>query len=128
MTPTPPWPSFASRTRYPSGPSASIETPSGRSGGTHPPSMRGNWPPIASPSEHVWVSTSRRCDLSSNGLGQILQTRSAEAGVSVSAHNLIRWTSIRGNIRVDDQLVVARTTRTVTSLRHSDFRRAMWTR
>jgi len=28
------------------------------------------------------------------------------------AHNLIRWTSILGNIRVDDQLVVARTIRT----------------
>ena len=28
------------------------------------------------------------------------------------AHNLIRWTSILGNVRVDDQLVVARTTRT----------------
>ena len=31
---------------------------------------------------------------------------------TVLAHNLIRWTSILGNIRVDDQLVVARTTRT----------------
>ena len=31
---------------------------------------------------------------------------------TVLAHNLIRWTSILGNIRVDDQLLVARTTRT----------------
>jgi len=31
---------------------------------------------------------------------------------TVLAHNLIRWTSILGNMRVDDQLVVARTTRT----------------
>jgi hypothetical protein len=31
---------------------------------------------------------------------------------TVLAHNLIRWTSILGNVRVDDQLVVARTTRT----------------
>ena len=30
---------------------------------------------------------------------------------TVLAHNLIRWTSILGNVRVDDQLVVARTTR-----------------
>ncbi len=28
------------------------------------------------------------------------------------AHNLIRWTAILGGIRVDDQLVVARTIRT----------------
>ena len=31
---------------------------------------------------------------------------------TVLAHNLIRWTSILGNVRIDDQLVVARTTRT----------------
>lgn len=31
---------------------------------------------------------------------------------TVLAHNLIRWTSILGNVRVDDQLIVARTTRT----------------
>ena len=31
---------------------------------------------------------------------------------AVLAHNLIRWTSILGNVRVDDQLVVARTIRT----------------
>ncbi len=31
---------------------------------------------------------------------------------TVLAHNLIRWTSILGKVRVDDQLVVARTTRT----------------
>ena len=31
---------------------------------------------------------------------------------TVLAHNLIRWTSILGNIRIDDQLVVARTIRT----------------
>jgi len=31
---------------------------------------------------------------------------------AVLAHNLIRWTSVLGNIRVDDQLVVARTVRT----------------
>jgi hypothetical protein len=31
---------------------------------------------------------------------------------AVLAHNLIRWTSILGNIRVDNQLIVARTTRT----------------
>ena len=31
---------------------------------------------------------------------------------AVLAHNLIRWTSVLGNIRVDDQLVVARTIRT----------------
>ena len=31
---------------------------------------------------------------------------------TVLAHNLIRWTSTLGNVRVDDQLVVARTTRT----------------
>ena len=30
----------------------------------------------------------------------------------VLAHNLIRWTTILGNARVDDQLIVARTTRT----------------
>ena len=30
---------------------------------------------------------------------------------TVLAHNLIRWTSILGNVRVDDQLVVARSTR-----------------
>src|SRR3954451_13592142 len=30
---------------------------------------------------------------------------------TVLAHNLIRWTSILGNIRIDDQLVVARTIR-----------------
>jgi len=30
---------------------------------------------------------------------------------TVLAHNLIRWTSILGNVRVDDQLVVARTVR-----------------
>ena len=31
---------------------------------------------------------------------------------AVLAHNLIRWTSILGNVRVDDQLIVARTVRT----------------
>ena len=31
---------------------------------------------------------------------------------TVLAHNLIRWTSILGNVRIDDQLVVARTIRT----------------
>ena len=31
---------------------------------------------------------------------------------TVLAHNLIRWTSILGNVRVDNQLIVARTTRT----------------
>jgi Arc/MetJ family transcription regulator len=31
---------------------------------------------------------------------------------AVLAHNLIRWTATLGNIRVDDQLVVARTIRT----------------
>ena len=31
---------------------------------------------------------------------------------AVLAHNLIRWTSICANVRVDDQLIVARTTRT----------------
>jgi hypothetical protein len=30
----------------------------------------------------------------------------------VLAHNLIRWTAILGNIRVDDELTVARTVRT----------------
>ena len=31
---------------------------------------------------------------------------------AVLAHNLIRWTAILGNVRVDDQLIVARTIRT----------------
>ena len=31
---------------------------------------------------------------------------------AVLAHNLIRWTTILGGVRVDDQLIVARTTRT----------------
>ena len=31
---------------------------------------------------------------------------------SVLAHNLIRWTTTLGNVRVDDELIVARTVRT----------------
>lgn len=38
------------------------------------------------PSESVWISTTRRAPLSSNGIGQMLQERSRQAGVDVTAH------------------------------------------
>ena len=50
------------------------------------------------------------------GLGHVpsgnSHANSAWLQCTILAHNLIRWTSILDNIRVDDQLVVARTTRT----------------
>ena len=66
--------------------------------------------------EHATVELDIRDLKEGAGLDHVpsgnFHANSAWLQCTVLAHNLIRWTSILGNIRIDDQLVVARTIRT----------------
>lgn len=47
------------------------------------------------PAEYIWLSTTRRTNLTSNGMGQMLRERSQEAGVDVSAHAFRRGFAVQ---------------------------------
>ena len=54
------------------------------------------------PFEEVWVSTSRRCPLSSNGISQVIAERARQAGVDISSHSFrrgfaVRWLRLGGS-------------------------------
>ena len=66
-----------------------------------------NTPPSSSPS-----ATSKKAPGSTTSPPGKFHANSAWLQCAVLAHNLTRWTAILGDVRVDDQLVVARSVRT----------------